>query len=115
MSPRSHSYSHSPLLGAIPALAKRRVRNPVAPKDARKAKARATPPNCARTPHKEVTKRLVTPFGGAVDTAYASSAPSTAPATAVTADSTRECQSADVTAGSPSARRFARVGRPPLT
>jgi hypothetical protein len=36
-----------------------------------KAKASATPPNCASTPHKEVMNRLSMPSGRAVLTAYA--------------------------------------------
>jgi hypothetical protein len=58
------------------------------------ANASATPPNWARTPHNAVTNRLSMPSGRAVDTAYARTAPMTAPATAVTTDSTSECCSA---------------------
>ncbi len=53
-------------------------------------------------------------MGLPVEMAYASTAPSTAPPTAVTADSTTDCSRADVTAGSPRARRLPNVGRPSL-
>ena len=63
------------------------VTKPVKPNVARKAKASVTPPNWASTPQAAVTTRRSTPSGSPVETAYASSAPSTAPSTAVTADS----------------------------
>ena len=69
------------------------------PNDATKANASATPPNWASTPHSEVMKRLVTLLPFAVLTAYARMPPITAPANAVTADSTTELRSARSTAG----------------
>jgi len=71
------------------------VTNPSNPTVATNAKASVTPPNCASTPHKEVTSRRRRPPARAVDTAYVSSAPKTAPRTAVTADSTVEWTKAD--------------------
>lgn len=54
---------------STPMAANQAVMRPVAPKDATNAKARATPPNCARTPHSEVMKRLTTLVADAVLTA----------------------------------------------
>src|SRR5665647_2294233 len=52
-----------------------RVKNPWELKVAMNANASVTPPNCARTPHTEVTSRRTRPPSRAVDTAYARSAP----------------------------------------
>ena len=79
------------------------------PNDATNANASATPPNWASTPHSEVTKRLVTLLAFAVLTAYARMPPITAPANAVTADSTTELRRARSTAGDVSASTLARV------
>src|ERR1019366_3889569 len=89
-----------------------RVTNPWSPKVATNAKASVTPPNCARTPHSEVTSRRRRPPSRAVDTAYARSAPKMAPRTAVTADSTAERTKADEICGWASAVRLFRVGWP---
>ena len=51
------------------------------------AKASVTPPNWARTPQAEVTKRRSAESGLPDTIAYASSAPKTAPMTALAADS----------------------------
>jgi hypothetical protein len=90
------------------------VRKPCRLKVATNAKANATPPNWARTPHSEVTNRLSTPSGRAVLTAYARTAPMTAPTTAVTTDSTSECCSAGrkLDGRSVSASMLSSVGRP---
>ncbi len=62
------------------------VTNPVKPNVARNANASVTPPNWASTPQAAVTTRRRTPPGAAVEIACASSAPRTAPTTAVTAE-----------------------------
>ena len=56
---------------AGPGLLSHTVRKPGIEKVGMKAKASATPPNWASTPHNEVMNRLSRPSGRAVDTAYA--------------------------------------------
>src|SRR5438270_302602 len=50
------------------------------------AKASVTPPNWARTPDAETTRRRSSPLGDPVTIAYESRAPSEAPRSAVTAE-----------------------------
>ena len=61
--------------------------SPAGPIVARKANASVTPPNWASTPHADVIVRRRTPFGLPVAMAYARTAPTTAPMTALTTDS----------------------------
>src|SRR5665647_2377650 len=96
----------------MPYFFSQRVKNPWELKVAMNAKASVTPPNWARTPHTEATSRRIRPPSRAVETAYASRAPRTAPRTAVTADSTVEWMKADTICGWVSAERLPRVGRP---
>src|SRR5690349_15954722 len=93
----------------MPSALSQTVIRPVIPNDATNANASATPPNWARTPQSEVTKRLVTLLALAVLTAYARTPPMTAPANAVTAESTTELRSARSTAGEVSPSTLARV------
>ncbi len=65
------------------------VTMPSKPSVARKAKVSVTPPNCARTPAAALTERRSRPSGLPLTTAQASSAPRTAPISAVIADSSR--------------------------
>src|SRR5450759_51047 len=95
----------------MPMFCSQRVTNPWNPTVATNAKASVTPPNCASTPHSEETMRRSWPPSRPVETAYASSAPKTAPRTAVTADSTVEWMKADTICGWVNADRFPRVGR----
>jgi hypothetical protein len=97
-----------------PRLLSQTVRKPWIEKVAMKAKASATPPNWASTPHNEVMNRLSRPSGRAVDTAYARTAPITAPASAVTRDRTTECCRAGrkLEFAPPSAATLSSVGRP---
>ncbi len=74
-----------------------------------KANASATPPNWASTPDSEVTNRFVTLSTFAVLTAYARTAPSTAPTAAVTAERTTDWRRARTTTGSERAERLSRV------
>src|SRR5207245_2361943 len=64
------------------------VTNPVVLSVARNAKASRTPPNCASTPEADVTARRRRPRGLPVATAYASRAPASPPASALTRDTT---------------------------
>src|SRR5919112_5637579 len=74
--------------GSMPRSSRRNtVTNPDRPMVAMNANASVTPPNWASTPDAAVTARRSSPPGFAVTRAYASTAPNTAPATAVTADS----------------------------
>ena len=88
------------------------VTSPSKPTVARKAKASVTPPNCASTPEAEVTTRRRTPSGLPVTTAQASSAPKTAPVTAVIADSWMLRTNASRYGPCAAARTLASVGVP---
>ena len=79
------------------------------------AKASATPPNCARTPHKEVMNRLSMPSGRAVLTAYAKTPPTTAPMIAVSAERMIDCFKAVRKPALPKARTLPSVRWPSLT
>ena len=83
------SYSHTPFGNmSTPWSWSRTLRRPTGPIAARKANTRVTPPNCAKTPEAEVTMRRSVPRGFPVATAYANSAPASAPTRALAIEMT---------------------------
>ena len=79
---------------------------------AMKANASMMPPNCASTADAEVTVLRTTESGWPLASTYASTPPTTAPMTAVIADSASDCPNAASTDGRLSALRLSRVKAP---